>query len=124
MLWSRACPMPQCPGTGPLKLDEVDAPEREGGVEMKEHRTEVGAEVAQTSLRRGKRNSRVLAVAVRWAWPRGLGAKPQVVAVGLGWVAASPDKAAALHHPSLPQFTTGAFFGLYQGNCWRSRQGT
>lgn len=40
--------MPQCPGTGPLKLDEVDAPEREGRVEMKEHRTEVGAEVAQT----------------------------------------------------------------------------
>lgn len=31
-------------------------------------------------------------MAVGWAWPRGLGAKPQVVAEGLVWVSASPEK--------------------------------
>lgn len=35
VLWSRACPTPEGLGTGPLTLGEVEAPEREGGVEMK-----------------------------------------------------------------------------------------
>lgn len=42
--------------------------------------------------RRGKRNSRVRAVAVMWAGPQRLGAKPQVVAEGLAWVSASSEE--------------------------------
>lgn len=42
--------------------------------------------------RRGKRNSRVQAVAVMWAGPQRLGAKPQVVAEGLAWVSASSEE--------------------------------
>lgn len=44
------------------------------------------------SQKRGKRNSRVQAVAVMWAGPQRLGAKPQVVAEGLAWVSASSEE--------------------------------
>lgn len=63
-------------------------------------------------------------MAVGWAWPRGLGAKPQVVAEGLVWVSASPEKQLLCTTLPDPGSPPGHFFGFHQGNCWRSRQGT
>lgn len=59
-------------------------------------------------------------MAVMWAGPQKLGAKPQVVAEGLAWPGCQlPPKSSCSEPPFLTRFTIGVSFDFHPGSCWR-----